>query len=268
MNIEADKRLEWLESLEMPEPDLSAAREEYANMIELAWHLVGRAVEWFNLEGWEPQWWADLPLIEREMKVKTSRRAKKWFLFKPDFVMFNRKTGMRAVWDLKVRQSMGSFTTYEKAEFDLQAAMYQKGLMDNGIHVDAHGLLEVLAKVPEPPKLTQKGELSKAIDQWCTAEDYRRAIAEGGRSLEDYSYTLSILEKRKFIEGILVPRSEEELKGIWRSVVRPVLTRVSHQRNFGSFECQRCWARDFCLAEMRGYEADTLIEEATNGTNQ
>jgi hypothetical protein len=35
-------------------------------------------------------------------------------------------------------------------------------------------------------------------------------------------------------------------------------------RNFGGFECRRCWARDFCLAEIRDEDIHVIDVSGTS----
>lgn len=238
----------------------------------LAPHLAFRAAQWFDANHWKPETVQigkkQVILVEHRFSVKIAD-TEVWM--QPDFVMVNTETGVRAVWDLKVRQSSAGFIAPEVLDTDVQTAFYQYGLVEEySLETHGSGILSLLAKEPEEPKRTQKGALSRAIDQYPRADVYRQAMAEDGISLHDpdYQNILSVLDNRKWEEGILHHRSDKDIDEIVKTVMRQVMEADGHlepHRNIGSFECRRCWARDACLGTLRGEDIDHMITDLEPG---
>lgn len=212
------------------------------------------------------------PIIEKSFTMKLPARAGKWFAGyhgTPDWVVVDREVDAVFVADYKVRKA---YNPPEAEEVNLQFAMYQRLLLANGILTDGTLMFQIKAAAPSKPELLKSGKaLSKAdiASDWPT---YLATIQEYGFNPDDYLEMKDKLSAKEWRRIERTYRPENEVRAIWDSIVVPVASEISDfltnagsvvagdRRSWNFMTCQGCWARDFCVAELRDEDTEFLLE--------
>lgn len=165
--------------------------------------------------------------------------------------------------DFKVRKA---FTPPEAEEINLQQTLYQRLLTANGINTDGTIMFQIKAQSPREPEVLKSGKgMSRAaiVSDWDTYQD---ALCKHGFDPEEYREDM--VPKLNAVEWNRVEytyRSPEEAKKLWEMVILPVAVEIGEaqnrdQRAWHFMACNGCWARSFCVAEVRGEDLDFLLE--------
>jgi hypothetical protein len=249
------------------------AVEEVESAGALAVELATRAYLWFDDNGWQPVTLYSgegepFPLVEYDFTADIGGVKVRMI---PDFVM-RHQDGRVIVWDVKFRKSSGSFATPETEDTDIQLLLYQVGLASIGIETHGVAVLSVLAHEEREVTLTKKGVPSRDYGkQWVTAENYEQALADRGLAGDpEFEDILTKLRARRWVEPLIIPRSEEDFLQVWQKVIMPLVEDNDPypHRAFGSFGCRFCWARELCLADLRNESRDHLIIEVDQSVEE
>lgn len=203
---------------------------------------------------WEVVWEEeDGPLIERRMYAKLPDFYR-GIVFIPDAVCVKREDpyagGVFAV-DFK---SFGKPKREDAGLYDLQGAIYQRGLREKGYPAIGTVLFQLAAEGRKPIRIRKDGE-PYAGDQ----ERYDNWKPVNGQ--------------------ILTVRSEEFLDGVWDQIVLPTAMEMHDAELAGSdltlipkldyYACTYCDFRDACQARLKGHdEAEILAENYSRRTSR
>lgn len=229
--------------------------------------VFARALEFTGLhEGkWETLTLPDgTPLIEHEMSLELP--GFKEFGGKLDWACVDTATDDRWLWDDKTQKKMSGEEYYET---QLQAPAYQHLLNErHDLHITGTINYLVRAHVPKVPSMNKKktkGQKAPGMSRGPCSTDwttYRQALLDNGLNPNDY---LDMKEKLSAFQRIdKYYRTPKEVAGAWETVrlVAQLLVRqeASNEwpRNLNPFNCNGCWLKTFCLADLRGHDTDFL----------
>lgn len=220
--------------------------------------ITGRALKVFGPDQWEPVLFNKAPMVEIELRVP----IRGWGGYRGilDLVAKEKSTGFVWVVDHKVRNQL---QPVEAEEVNLQMASYQYLALRHGIQTIGSLTNQILAKVPSIPQLNKNGTMSRAriATDWST---YKQALISNNLDPEDYAEEMVDKLNVEFQRESRAYRSEEEVRNTWSNVIQKTawdMTRKSphYWRKMGHMNCQSCWARDFCLEELRGGDTEYLL---------
>lgn len=229
--------------------------------------ISGRALEHFELEDWEVAKGMDgKPMLEREYVVKCP--PWKGFRTIPDLVARPRSGPKGAGWWLIDWKSRSQMEDDEAEEVNLQFATMQYVLSREEPKLQMEGsiLWQVRSSVPKWPKQNKDGSMSRAkiSTDW---ETYKKALLEAKLDPKAYEEEMRPkLEEMQWFKSIPQHRPQEECEAVWNEIVLPVAAAMArdplvvrrwvHQ----AFGCKGCWARQLCLAELRGDDTEFLLQ--------
>lgn len=262
--VESEKQARGKFLTEEMTEQLHALRDEGATIAE-------EALDHFGLHEWEIAMWKGKPLLEVELIVP----LKPWKGFRtiPDLCARPRKEGRRAPFWLIDWKARAQFESDDAEEINLQFATMQYVIerVIPEISIDGSILWQVKSKAPTWPKLNKPAKdgtpvMSRALIA-TTWEVYKKALIEAGCKPEDYEEEMRPkLETIEWYRSIKQHRTSEECKAVWREIVVPAARRMAtdpqvirrwvHQ----PFGCKGCWARSFCMAELRGEDTEFLLQ--------
>jgi hypothetical protein len=235
---------------------LDALTEESAIIVE-------RTIRWLRMDRWVVVRHRQEPMCELGLTIPDPRlRHYGWdgFHFTPDVVITDLEDGTTLVADYKVREQ---FTRPEAEEVNLQLMVYQYNLRRIGVPVDGTCMMQVRNRAPSAPSLNQNGSMSRQriATDWVT---YRNALIANGLDPKQY------LEMREKLDVVFhqedrVYHADEEVDAAWNQIVLPVARSINREadrpyRTMNVINCNGCWARDICLAELRGDDIEFLLQ--------
>jgi hypothetical protein len=204
----------------------------------------------------------DIPMVELNLVVPLPGvPGYDGFRFYCDWVPDDEALGIRWLVDHKVREQ---FSDDEAEEVNLQAALYQAALRRFGVVTNGTATHQIRRKIPAIPKRNKDGSMSRAYiaSDWST---YRAALRRAGLDPADYREEMEPkLAKYEWQRWTRAYRSEVELDALWNTVVMRAGRAMSRKRldpwrNMNLMECAGCWARQFCLAELRDDDTNYLL---------
>jgi hypothetical protein len=250
----------WIDKLE------SEAMDELLDVRTDAVHITKRALAWIDLDRWETVEYNGAPLVEANLMAPIPGWA--GFTMYLDWCAKDKETGNCWIIDWKVRSKIHGEDEQagDYEEINLQKAIYQCILLQHGIQTSGSKIGEIRAATPKEPKVNKDGSISRAacLTDWPT---YKAAVIRHGGDPDAYLTVAAKLNDRKWENWVTTYRSPQELRNIWINIVMPWAERMAlsqvyrfvSARHLGSFLCPRCWAKDFCLADLRGHDAASLI---------
>lgn len=236
-------------------PDAEEATiEEHEKAEETAPLIVEKILNAFPAERYETILFQGTPAVELEL-VGHDPPA----IAHLDWVC--RDTVTNLIWcvDWKIRGVLKE----ETEDLDLQAMVYQYLLAKNGVAVAGTMNVQVSADLPAVPKLNKDGSMSRSAirTDW---ETYRLALVKARLNPRNYEDMERKLEKVKFMEVTLAPRSMEFLENVWNIVVVPVWGKMQSQKTFqrhlAKFNCARCQYIPLCLGGLRGDDQEWIAK--------
>lgn len=237
--------------------------ETYRDALESAPQVLERSLKLLRLERFKIVKFGKKPMIEMTFQSPIAKHTG-WlgFHFTIDMVMDDLERGGRWLWDYKCRKA---FTTPEDEEVNLQFPSYQEGLFHHGIETVGAMMFQVSSKPEATPKLNRDGTMSKA-DIHCSWDTYRAALLEKGLNPKDYKEMEGKLKDKRFTAEEPVYRNRAEVGWIWKEIIEKGATRMTASRVQGGdlrsmhfMGCKGCWARKFCIAELKFEDTDFLL---------
>jgi hypothetical protein len=165
------------------------------------------------------------------------------------------------LWDYKFRKQ---FTPEEAEETNLQMLIYQKLLFEAyGVEVVGSNMFQGKSRIPATPRVNKNGTISRA-DVATDWETYAAFVTEMGQDPNDY---LDMKEKldHEFFRMTPAYRSMDEVNSAWDNIVIPTGYDILQNRNdnvfrhFSFMNCTHCWAKRFCMTELRGEDTEFLL---------
>ena len=243
------------------ERDLIQLNEELETQIDEiedeAIHIVTRTLKYFDPKDWEVFVKANKPSVELHLKCP----IKKWKGFHGfiDLIAVEKATGHRWLIDYKVRKALQNDNNEET---NLQMAAYQHLALKNGIETVGSITLQILAKVTSMPKLNKDGSMSRTKIA-CDWETYKQALILAGLNVEDY-YDMRDKLDTEFVRESRAYRSSLEVRKTWEDIITPMAMEMGSLnkrifRTMGTFNCRNCWAKEYCLEDLRGRDPSHLV---------
>lgn len=226
-------------------------------VLQTASVIVPRALENLNLDEWETVVYNGSPLVEAKFEIPLD--GWRGYVAIVDWVAKNKSTGMTWLVDHKFRKTLQAD---ELEEYNLQMSSYQFVLKSMGIDSVGSMSNQILAKLPSYPKRNKDGTMSRA-QITSTWQVYQGALLEAGLDPKDYMEMKDKLTAEFFRQSYSF-RSDTEVLNTWNDVMlRSANTMANNPlgiRNLGSLSCRSCWARDYCMEELRGGDIDYLMK--------
>jgi hypothetical protein len=252
-------------------------QQQLSDTVAKANIIAARALEEMNLPRWRIVRLRDgSPLVEQKITWPLPFTDVP-FYGTADFVADDLDEGGRWVWDYKVRER---FTSSEDEQFDCQLPTYQYGLLKQNppIHTVGSIKFQIRAELPSQPKLNKDGTMSRQriATTWDVYEKaLLDAIKAGGKyeNLHPKYYREEMQQKLdvKFFSAERIHRSTFLINQMWNEITVPMakrfLARKSFHRFMHTWGCNGCWARDFCMGELRGEDTRFLLSTSFVDTN-
>lgn len=227
--------------------------------------IAKRALELIELPLWEVAIWKGKPLFEVE--VITKLPPWKGFRTIPDLVARLRRERNSGFWliDWKGRSS---FESDDAEEINLQFATMQHVLEIEAPKTPIEGsiLWQIKDQAPREPSVNKDGSVSRAgiVTDWPT---YLRVLRRQGQDPADYQEMKEKIEQIEWFRALKQHRTSEECRAVWDQIVVPASKAMAgpspqtiRKWLYLPFSCKGCWAKDFCLAELRGEDTELLLE--------
>lgn len=243
-------------------------QDKAQQVFETAIAVTRRTIVYLDLPRWRTIWLADEPLIEKKLTC-----IEQGFLFygTPDWVAEDLEEGGVFVLDYKVRKT---FTPEIAEEINVQFPAYQYLLLANGVRTVGSVMFQTKAQAPSVPKLNKNGSMSRAkiATDW---ETYSAELIKNELDPEEYIVDMKPKLDTEFYRSTPVHRNDLIVGRIWENLVVPVAREMvagpkSVHRSMHFMNCNGCWARDFCTAELfdedTGFLLDTQYYDVTKPT--
>ena len=186
------------------------------------------------------------------------------------------RTRLRGTWDALITSENGTywlmetkfvdkqFRTREMLDLDMQTGIYQWAAQRVGIPVKGTIYNQVLAHLPNQPKINKDGSVSKAdcLTDWPT---YLQAVIDAGQNPANYEDMREKLAEKKFYQRDYLIRSPTEIGRYARNMERAVWDmRRTQRRNIyrcdDRIRCQICPFQQLCVETLKGGDVEFLIE--------
>lgn len=251
----------WADEYQRDRQLLPEQEEAVQEALTTGFAIAQRTIARLQDEGWETVHYQGQPLVEQTFSVPLSP----WAGYRGivDWVAVDPHTGYQWLIDFKVRKQ---FQPDYSEEVNLQMASYQYLLQRHGIPVVGTLQYQIRSQLPAVPNLNKDGSLSRARIA-CDWETYRAHLVV--HDLDPAAYEAEMRPKLdyKFWEPLRAYRSPQEVKRVWKEVIQRIAWEMARHkkhlwRNMNALTCGGCWAREFCLEELRGGDTAYLLETA------
>lgn len=231
--------------------------------------ITARAMSYLYASGsWETVEINGIPLIEVKLGVPLNNTET--FVGVVDWVAREKNTNTIWLFDHKTRTHL---QPDELEDYNVQMAVYQRLLWSFDIHPAGSIAFQIRSSVPSVPKRNKDGSMSRA-DIATDWETYHQALLDAGLDPLEYTDMLDKLASKEFFRLSKSYRSDALVEAIWQSSVLDVLDEVKRvrtkyrnakngslpSRNMHLVNCKLCASREFCQAELRGMDADYLVQ--------
>jgi len=237
-------------------------RLEIARIAEQGAVLTARTLEWFDLPRWSILKFKGKPAVEVELQVPMPGwKCYRCFI---DAIAKDRRDG--GTWILNWKTS-GSFWDEEADAANLQATAEQAIVSMHGISAAGSCTTMLRSEPPKEPSVNKDGSMSRAriATDWPT---YEAALKRHRLKPADYVEEMKPKLDVEFFRMVKTYRGKEEITTAWNSIIVPTAAEMltqkpkswpTQQRILTKRGCPGCWARAFCLAELRGEDTDFLL---------
>lgn len=256
----------WFIEKGITEQELTST--DYRNHIEeirtFAAQICHRTIPDLDLPRWDILRYKGKWLVEQKISIPFLDTL---FYGTPDVVAKDREKG--GIWpiDYKCRASL---QPVEHEEVDLQLPTYQHLLAELGIATLGAIKFQIRAAIPLEPSRNKNGTMSRQriATTWPV---YKAALERANLPVTEYLEMEQKLDLDFFRVDRLY-RRPAEIQMIWEKIIVPMgklwarsKTQVRHMHYLN---CTGCWAREFCLAELRGEDPSFLLQTSYIDLNQ
>lgn len=241
------------------------ARDQIKEIERNSFGIAQKALEHFNLAEWEVAMWKGKPLFEVE--VVTPLPPWKGYRCIPDLVARPRREGKKAPYWLIDWKGRASFEEDDAEEVNLQFASMQHVLEIEipKLQIEGSILWQVKSQAPRWPSQNKDGTMSRAaiVTDWLT---YEAALKKANLDPAEYEDMKAKIAEIEWFRAIKQHRTPEECERVWFEIVHPAALRMAkdpqviRRWTHMPFACKGCWARAFCLAELRGEDTEFMLE--------
>lgn len=263
LGVWVEEQLEPFEIL--PDDAYNLIVEEFEGYIAKAEFIAIRALDALKLSEWEtvldPQ---GVPMVEWEFERYVEGVGV--LTGQIDWVARHIPTGVIWLFDHKIRKTL---TNALSEDYNIQMPLYQSILQeDTGMDIGGSITFQVSSSIPNVPKLTKKGEMSRAaIDtDWAT---YSEALRRAGLDESDYEEMREKLQNKRFYDLTRYYRSRAHVQNIWDQIFLPAAREMrdalyaetpSIVRSMSNWTCKNCDFAQICTGQLRGEDVQYLIQ--------
>lgn len=186
------------------------------------------------------------------------------------------KRTVDGIWDSIVRDPYGdlwlfehkwvsqSFRTEDQIDLDVQLGVYHYAALKSGYPIKGIIYNQILAKPLKRPKLTQKGDMSRA-DIRCTWEVYQDELLRHGLDPDFYLDMKDKLANKEFFRRYKKYRSPQEVVSFVEDL-KSKIKDISRKKVYvymteNRINCTMCQFRELCLERVRGRDVEPIIEQ-------
>jgi len=218
----------------------------------------------YEAERWEPVYFEDEPLVEREILVPLPSGGTLKILV--DLVARDRESGLIWVWDHKTKKEFDK-DMEARLDFDPQLSIYTVGLRALGINVVGGLHNYIRMRLPRDPQINKDGSMSKV--QVITDEASVRAfVAHSGVKISepDLEAYIAKLPKDAFFRRYTTLREEHELSATVQELEMKLREREMARREGMNTrtlirDCIFCPFFSPCLTSMKGGDEEVVLAE-------
>lgn len=240
-------------------------REDIETIKRAAVGIAEKAIENINLPEWEIATYNGLPLFEVE--IVTPLPPWKGFRTIPDLVARPKREGKNAPYWLIDWKTRGSFEQDDAEEINLQFASMQHVLLIEmpKLLIEGSILWQIKDQGPRMPSQNKDGSMSRQaiVTDWPTYEAALRKAKLNPADYQDMKEKLALIE---WFRALKEHRDTALCRSVWHEIIVPAARRMANDPqvirrwSYLPFCCKGCWAKDFCLTELRGDDTEFLLE--------
>ncbi len=230
-------------------------------LIETSRQLAARSLNELDLQRWEILRLKGDPLVEQKLSCGFLPSIP--FYGTADMVAKDRGDSKNSVWvaDWKVRESL---QPVEHEEVDLQLPCYQHILAEHGILTTGSIKFQIRAELPREPELLKSGKALSRARIATTWDLYKATLEKYGFDVAEYEEEMKPKLDVPFFRVDRLYRNQFYLNNVWTKVIMPLgklwAKSKTHVRHMHFMNCNGCWARDFCMAELHDEDTSFLLQ--------
>ena len=253
-----------LRSLALDGAAFDEERDAIRADFDLYFRVMERYQDHYPAEAWEPVYFEDAPLVEREIMVPLPSGTS--LKIRVDLVARDLDSGLIWVWDHKTKKEFDR-DMEARLDFDPQLSIYTVGLRALGINV-AGGLHNYLRmRLPAVPKINKDGTMSRVAI--TTDEDTVRGfIEQSGAKIPDDELDayLAKLPQDAFFRRYMTIREDHELMATAQDLEAKIQERAL-ARQYGLMtrtlirDCMFCPFYRPCLTALKGGDEELVLAE-------
>lgn len=241
------------------------------DLLEDALTVFEQALRDFNPERWEVltvvRHGEQVPALELHFRVPCA--GSKGLHGYIDSILRDRGTGQTWCVDYKFRSQL---SPDDEERFNLQNSVYSLACQRMGIRVTGTCTWQHSNKPATEPRLLKDGSASRAKIR-TTWPLYSQFLRDHGLDPADYAEMEEKLADVELHRATFEFRSEETMRHVWEEVIVPsaYAIRRAHRDDVRKvpamfpWNCKGCAFTELCQAELRGYDADWIRENAFTG---
>ena len=182
-----------------------------------------------------------------------------------DAILRDKETGFTWCVDYKFRKSL---SPDEDEAFNIQNAVYAYACKKMGIDITGTMTWQHVNTPAVDPKLNKDGSISTAKVR-TTWERYKQFCVEHDQDPSKYAQMEDKLREIEWYRATTEYRNDETIEYIWINCVQPVASdiavrriydeRVVNYRSLYPWNCKMCQYQSLCQAEIRGYDAEAIV---------
>lgn len=241
--------------------------QEFNDLLLVSEQLTFRALDELDLSRFEIVRIKGQALIEQKLSMPFLPGID--FYGTPDAVWRDRSDKLQSAWvpDWKVRDVMQPI---EHEELDLQLPCYQKLLAYHGILTVGSIKFQIRGELPKQPERNKNGAMSRARIA-TTWDVYKQALIDAKLDPAEYIEEMKPKLDVAFFRFDRLYRNQFYIDNIWDQIILPLGRQWAKSkvqfRNMHFMNCGGCWAREFCLAELRGEDTEFLLDTTYMSAN-
>lgn len=241
----------------------SEETQQAKDITETSIEVARRTITFIRLPRWRTYWYRDEPLVEQRIWFEAEGF---FFHGTPDWVAEDLEDGGVWLLDWKIRKQ---FTPKDAEDVNVQFPAYQYALLKIGLETTGSIMFQSRSTPESVPKLNMNGSMSRAKIA-CTWESYQQYLIESKLDPTDYIADMKPKLTTEWYREDRVYRNPMVIDRFWENMIRPAAKEMMVQgmrgkgirRHMQHMNCNGCWAREMCLAELMGEDTDFLL-----GTN-
>jgi len=234
--------------------------EELEAVFQAAQVIFIRSLTMFKPDEWEVVEIQGRPAVETHYLIKMNR----YYSMHGFIDLIARHIESDQIWQIDWK-IMSSLSPEEDELYNMQNTVYNIAAQSAGIPVAGSMTYQILGVESTIPKVNKNGSISRALIR-CTWDEYSKFCVDNGQNPDEYEEEM--VPKLGQIEWV---RTNKEYMNysvslnIWKQVIMGTVREIrrvkTHLPSISAFNCKNCQFGALCLAEIRGYDVDFILED-------